>query len=124
MAENPSGVAFPFRFNAAGSTQLSSGSLKVRDNLAALAKTAINERLIRKGVGTVGFEAVLRNADPGVLAAIKGLVLEAYAKYERRALVLKLDIFRQETESGAAIILDVDFLFRDTGTQESLVTQL
>lgn len=124
MAENPSGIRFPFRFADAGGVRRVDGADKVAANLEALAVTALQERLVRKSVGTVGYQTVLRNPDEISLRATRDLIREAIAKYERRARVLSLELSAVNTDSGTAVFIDCEFLFRQTGEKSTFRAQI
>lgn len=124
MAENPSGIKFPFTFSGAGGVRTVSGAEKVASNLEALVKTAINERIVRKNVGTIGYKAVLRNADEVARKAIKDFVREAIVKHEPRALLLSLDISSVEMTSGIGVFIDGNFIFRQTGEEATFRSQI
>jgi len=124
MAENPAGIKFPFRFAASGSVRLAEGAEKVASNLEAIAKTALLERLIRKGVGTVGYRLVLRNADETARRATKGLIREAIVRHEPRALLRSLEVSAVDTDTGRAVFVDGVFIFRQTGEESTFRTQI
>lgn len=124
MAENPSGIRFPFRFADAGGVRRASGADKVAANLEALAVTALQERLVRKNVGTVGYQAVLRNPDEMALRATRDLIRQAIAKYERRARLISLELSAVNTDSGTAVFVDGKFLFRQTGEESTFRAQI
>jgi len=105
--EYPSGAAFPFRFNAAGSVARDEGDAKIRSNLIALVKSNVNERLVRKMVGVIGHSLVLRSTIPGGDVIIKNLIEEAIAKFEPRVVVESINIRMEETPTGMAKILDL-----------------
>lgn len=122
--ENPSGIKFPFRFAGAGGVRLSEGAEKVASNLEAIAKTAINERLIRKNSGTVGYTAVLRNADEISRRAIRDLVREAIVRHEPRAWLKSLTVTANDTADGRAVFIEGIFVFRPTGEESIFKTQI
>jgi phage baseplate assembly protein W len=107
MAEYPSGIAFPFHFNAAGGVARAEGDAKLWSNLFALVKSNVNERLIRKAVGVIGYSLVLRTAVPGSESVIKGLIEEAVAQFEPRVIIVQLEIKTQDIDGGTARILEV-----------------
>lgn len=122
--ENPSGISFPFRFSQAGGVKLASGVEKVEGNLKALATTAVKERLIRKNVGTVGYQAVLRNQTDATRKAIRDLVWEAIVRHERRAKLLSLTVTKASVESGTGILIEGTFIFRQTGLESTFRAQI
>jgi phage baseplate assembly protein W len=87
MASFPSGIAYPFRFNSNGSVQRSEGGTKLGDNLKAIVKTALNERVRRPSVGMIGYQQVFRNTNEKDLAWITGIVKDAIYKNEPRVVV-------------------------------------
>jgi phage baseplate assembly protein W len=122
---NPQGIAFPFRFTNSGSVKKSSEVDKVIDNMRALAKTAVNERLIRKLVGTIGYSRVLRNLNNSTtLGAVGDLIKEALVRYEKRALILSVGIISEDTRDGMKHFISVNFIYKATGEQSSLTTQI
>jgi phage baseplate assembly protein W len=124
MMINPGGISFPFRFTDAGGVRREEGIDKVQTNMIALAKTTVNERLIRKQVGTIGYSKVLRNLGDTALGAVKDLVRSALNRFESRALITRVKVYKDDTSIDGSVFLDVDFIFRDTGKHQSLTTQL
>ncbi len=124
MAENPSGIRFPFTFAGAGGVRKNEGADKVASNLEALVMTALQERLVRKSVGTVGYQIVLRNADEMSRRAIKGLIWEAIVRHERRARLLSLEITSNDTDDGRAVFVEGVFIFKQTGEESTFSTQI
>jgi phage baseplate assembly protein W len=121
---NPAGISFPFRFTDAGGVRREEGVAKVKANMIALAKTTVNERLIRKQVGTIGYSKVLRNVGDPALGAIKDLVREALNRFESRALIVNLKVYRDDVTIDGKVFLDIGFIFRSTGKYELVTTQL
>lgn len=113
------GLAFPFRFAAAGSAQVVEGKKKVEANLHALALTAINDRVIRSKVGTVGYQSVLRNLGEIEAVIIQDLVREAISKYEPRARILRIKVHAQELRVGVHGFIDIEWFFLETGERDS-----
>ncbi len=121
---NPMGISFPFRFTDAGGVRREEGIDKVQINMIALAKTTVNERLIRKLVGTIGYSKVLRNMGDTALGAIKDLVREALNRYESRALITSIRVYRDDASIDGKTFIDISFIFRPTGEHQSVTTQL
>lgn len=109
------GIGFPFRFGDAGGVLQAVGIDKISTNLAALVLTAMKERVIRKGVGTVGYQGVFRPGDDVSLDVIREFVREAIAKYEPRARVRSIESHTTEDGEGVKSFIDVAFVFRETG---------
>lgn len=120
----PRGIQFPFRFNYLGSVAQVEGVEKVKSNMIALIKTALNERVIRKLVGSIGYRYILRNADKAAFSIIKTLVREAITKQEKRALLLDVRVYAVEAENGMNTYIDIDFIYKATGERDQLIVRL
>lgn len=120
----PAGIQFPFRFNYMGRVATVSGSEKVKSNMVALIKTAVNERVVRKKVGSIGYRYVLRNADKAAWSMIRTLIREAITKYEKRVLLIDVKVYAVEAENGMNTYIDIDFMYKGTGQRDQLTTQL
>lgn len=120
----PRGIRYPFTFGAAGGVRGAQGVEKVKSNLEHLVKSKLKERLVRKDVGTVSYDLVLRNSDPSSRSLVETLIREAIVRFEPRAILKNISVFQQETEDGNHVFLDVEFLFRETGEVGTLSTQL
>lgn len=111
MTTYPSGISFPFRFSNAGGIQKSQGGKKIMTNLKALIRSALRERLVRKSVGTVGYEEVLRSSTHMRSNAIEGLVREAIIRFEPRATDVKVKVYTEDMRDGYHVFADVSFIF-------------
>jgi len=119
--EYPRGIRYPFSFSSQGSIRTTEGIAKIESNYHSIVKTAVNERLIRKQVGTVGYTRVLRNNNSDATrSAIENLVKEALARYEPRAFVLTVRVYSKEIVSGSATFIQVKFLYKTTGQDSDL----
>jgi hypothetical protein len=122
MADYPKGIKFPFRVQPAGGIGLVSEADKITSNLHALILTFVNERLIMKNVGTVGYMAVMRNTSMAGL--IRSLVVEAITTYEKRATRLSVRIVPKEIRGEQHIFADVSYVFSLSGEPKNTSIQL
>jgi hypothetical protein len=120
----PRGIAFPFRFNDSGGVAESEGVAKVGDNLHHLTTSKVKERVIHKNVGTVAYDQVFRPNDDSTFDLVQALLREAYSTYERRALILGLDLRRTEDRDGMKTFIDTKFVFRETGQEDTVSVQV
>lgn len=118
------GIRFPFRFDASGGVQKADGVDKVASNLRALVFTAIKERVIRKNVGTIGYQRIFRSGDDASLQLVRALASEAIAAHEPRALVRKISVRREEDSDGVKELIDVLFIFRETGEEGTATVEV
>jgi hypothetical protein len=86
----------------------------------ALVRSSIKERLIRKGVGTVSYDAVLRTASSSGL--IPQLIREAFQKYEPRATNLSIKIYREDIKGIQHVFARVGYLFKLSGEPETVIS--
>lgn len=101
------------------------GADKVISNLKALVLSRVKSRLIRKEVGTIGYDRVLRSAYGTALSPVKMLIADAIARYEPRALGVQIDIQQHEDlEQGMKVVADISFIFRNTGDPVTLSLDL
>jgi len=125
MTVYPSGISFPFRFSAAGGVARDDDGDKVISNLKALVYSKVKSRLIRKNVGTIGYDRVLRSAYGTTLSPIKTLIADAIATYEPRAVGLTIDIQQHEDlAEGMKVVAEISFIFRNTGDPVTLSLDL
>jgi phage baseplate assembly protein W len=124
MTVYPSGISFPFRFSPAGGVAKDDGGDKVTSNLKALIYSAVRSRLIRKNVGTVGYQRVLRSMGTTASEPVKQLILEAINEFEPRAIGVTVDIQSLEDSTGTKIIADISYIFRNTGDPVSMSLEL
>lgn len=116
----PKGILFPFRFKYAGGVNKGDGIDKIKANLTALAYTSVNERPIRKEVGTVGYRQVFRPADDITHNLIRDLYRQAIVRFEPRIQVLTIKVSSDQDSDGMHVFIDVNFLFKTTGETSSL----
>lgn len=124
MTVYPGGIDFPFRFAPAGGVAKSDDGDKVVANLKALVLSKVNERLVRKAVGTIGYARLLRPAHKTTLEPIKHLIKQAIAKYEPRAAAVTVDFREQNDSDGSKAIADVSFIFRNSGDSVTMSLDL
>lgn len=124
MTTYPSGISFPFRFAPAGGVAKSDAGTKVSNNLRALIFSAVKERLVRKNVGTIGYQRVMRNAAMTSSGLIKQLIIEAIAKYEPRAIGTTVNLYSYQDSDGMKVVADISFIFRNTGDPVTLSLEL
>jgi phage baseplate assembly protein W len=122
MADYPEGLSFPFRISPAGGFARVTGGKKINANLTALVKTAIKERLIRKQVGTVGYNAVFRTASTSGL--IPALIKQAFSAWEPRAVNVSVTIFEKDVQGKHHVFAQVGYLFKLSGEPETVTVQL
>lgn len=122
MADYPKGIKFPFRVQPAGGIGLVSEADKVTSNLHALVLTFVNERLIMKKVGTIGYMAVMRN--PSMAGLIRSLVVEAITTYEKRATRLSVSVVPKEVRGEQHVFADVSYVFSLSGEPKDTSIQL
>lgn len=124
MTTYPSGISFPFRFVPAGGVGKDDNGDKVISNLKALVLSSVNERLVRKAVGTTGYTRLFRSAYGTTLDPIKQLIKQAIIKYEPRASGIIVNIRKEEESGDSRVIADVSFIFRNTGDPATLSLEL
>jgi phage baseplate assembly protein W len=124
MTIYPSGIKFPFEFVAAGGVGKADNGDKVMSNLKALILSKINERLIRKNVGTIGYTRVFKSARATTLEPIKHLIRQAIVKFEPRAAGITIDFRLQDDSEGSKVIADVAFIFKNTGEPVKMSLEL
>jgi len=122
MAGYPKGIKFPFRVQPAGGIGLVGEADKVTSNLHALVLTFVNERLIMKNVGTVGYMAVMRNT--GMVGLIRSLVVEAITTYEKRATRLSVSVVSKEIHGEQHVFADISYVFSLSGEPKNTSIQL
>lgn len=112
----PSGIRYPFKINAAGSVGKASGEDKVKSNLVALVKSSVNSRVVRKKVGTVGYQLLFRSGITELAPAAENLILEAITEFEPRAVGVSIKIIEQVQDDNTNVIFgDISFVYKDTG---------
>jgi hypothetical protein len=124
MTVYPSGIKFPFQFVAAGGVGKAEDGDKVMSNLKALILSRVNERLIRKGVGTIGYSRLFRSARGTTLEPIKHLITQAIVKFEPRAAGITINFREDEGTDGFKVIADVSFIFKNTGDPVKMSLEL
>jgi len=124
MSQYPSGISFPFRVSSAGGIRTSAGANKVSDNLRALAKTALMERVIRKAIGTVGYQQVLRSGITASSDIIENLVFDAITQFEPRAAGITVELIEKIEAGELQVILQVGYFFKNTGDPVNMEIQV
>jgi len=124
MTIYPSGIKFPFTFVSAGGVGKADNGDKVLANLKALILSKINERLIRKSVGTIGYSRVFKSAHATTLEPVKHLIRQAIVKFEPRAVGVTIDFRSQDDRAGSKVIADVAFIFKNTGEPVKMSLEL
>ena len=124
MTVYPSGISFPFRFSPAGGVAKADDGDKVLSNLKALILSSINERLVRKSVGTIGYRRVFKSASVTAANPIKHLIKQAIVKFEPRASGVTVELRQEEERGDVRVIADVSFIFRNTGDPAKLSLEL
>lgn len=120
MADYPSGIALPFRFGTSGGVVGASGVDKLRTNLKAVVYTALQERLIRKTVGAIGYRQVFRNTGEADVSWLAGLVKSAIAKNEKRVVVKRVALKKVDKE----LYIDVQAVSKSSGDPVDVLVQL
>jgi hypothetical protein len=109
----PQGIKFPFRIQPAGGVGLVNSGMKITSNLHALILTFVNERLIYKDVGTIGYMAVLRaNSMVGLL---RHLIEEAITSFEPRAARVRVEVIPREESGTQRVYVKVSYVFTLSG---------
>ncbi len=116
MTIYPSGFNYPFRIASTGGIAKTDGATKVVANLKALVKSSLNERVIRKAVGTISYALLFRTDIKTHATTVENFILEAITAWEPRATAVQVTAYPDETTSDAKGIIDVSFVFKDTGT--------
>jgi len=122
MVEYPKGIKFPFRIQPAGGIGLVSEAEKITSNLHALVLTFVNERLIMKNVGTIGYMAVMRNHS--MIGLIRSLIIEAITTHEKRATRLSVRVVTKEIRGEQHVFADVSYVFSLSGEPKNTSIQL
>lgn len=121
MSDYPQGIRYPFSFSTQGSVRVTNGIDKIQSNFSSIAKTAVNERLVRKNVGTIGYTRVLRNNNSDATrSAIQKLVKDALSKHEPRAFVLDVQVYSEDLNSGRGTFIKIKYLYKATGQDSDL----
>lgn len=124
MAKYPSGISFPFRFNAAGSVAKDEGVEKVKSNLRMLITSPVNSRLVRKDVGTVSFDQVFRNLKEVGFGPVKTMIAESIAEFEPRVRVVSIETTPLEDTTGTTLRIELKFLYRSSAELNSLQLEI
>ena len=112
----PSGIAYPFRFSrSTGGVMRASRAGKVMSDLKALVKSALEERLVRKAVGTVGYSLVLRSNVTKDSAAVEALIIESIIRWIPAIQGLTVSVYDKQLPDGVAVYADIGFYFKETG---------
>jgi hypothetical protein len=109
----PQGIKFPFRIQPAGGVGLVNSGMKITSNLHALILTFVNERLIYKDVGTVGYMAVLRTNS--MVGLLRHLIEEAITSFEPRAARVRVEVIPREESGTQRVYVKVSYVFTLSG---------
>jgi S-adenosylmethionine:diacylglycerol 3-amino-3-carboxypropyl transferase len=115
----PTGLRYPFRVSSKGGLSKTDGVKKVVSNLKALVKSTLNERLIRKQVGTIGYSILFRSDVNMHGKTIEGLVFEAITTFEPRAVAVQVKVRAADRFTDHLGYIDVSFVFKNTGDPAS-----
>lgn len=115
LLEKPTGMKYPFRISSKGGIAKTDGSDKVIANLIALAKSSVNERIIRKSVGTIGYKVLFQPGINSDAKLIESLVFEAITRFEPRAAAVQVQVRTADVGATHFGFIDVSFVFRNTG---------
>ena len=88
---------------------------KVMSDLKALVKSALEERLVRKAVGTVGYSLVLRSNVTKDSAAVEALIIESIIRWIPAIQGLTVSVYDKQLPDGVAVYADIGFYFKETG---------
>jgi predicted component of type VI protein secretion system len=102
------GIKFPFRFVASGGVEVCSGDEKIKSNLYALVLSKKNERLVRKAVGTIGYDMILRSASESA-ASIETFLYEAILEFEPRVTQVTVRVSSMEGVDGVSVFAEIGF---------------
>lgn len=105
----PSGIKFPFAFSTAGGVARSQSARKVGDNLNALILSGLNERVIRKRVGVMGYQRLFRLLGTDGNAAITTFIQEAITEHEPRARVIRVQFSTEDGPKGKLLRVKVEY---------------
>jgi hypothetical protein len=121
----PSGIRYPFVFGSAGGVRVEDGSAKVMSDMVALIKTNINERIIRKAVGTVGYSLILRSNVGSNSGVIEELISEAIIQWVPSITGVSVKVYEEPMDDGSTgIFADVGFSYVNTGERVTSTLQL
>jgi hypothetical protein len=109
----PQGIKFPFRIQPAGGVGLVNSGMKITSNLHALILTFVNERLIYKDVGTIGYMAVLRTNS--MVGLLRHLIEEAITSFEPRAARVRVEVIPREESGTQRVYVKVSYVFTLSG---------
>lgn len=124
LLEKPTGIRYPFRISSKGGVAKQDGSDKVASNLKALAKSSLNERVIRKSVGTIGYKVLFQTDINMNAKTIEGLVFEAITTFEPRVTGVTVRVRASDVGSNHYGYIDVSYVFRNTGSPETFTIQV
>ena len=113
------GLSFPLKFTPRGSLGTSDGVIKIKENIKAIALTAIGERLMSPSVGTLGYTHLFRNINSGQASLLKHQLRLGIEAGEDRVTILDIDITQPKRDGK----LKVDLTFQiNTSTEYDNLT--
>lgn len=124
LLEKPTGLRYPFRVSAKGGLSKRDGKDKVACNLIALAKSSVNERLVRKSVGTIGYKVLFQTDINHSAKTIEGLIFEAITTYEPRATGVEVRVRAADEGAEHFGFIDVSYVFKNTGSPETFTIRV
>jgi phage baseplate assembly protein W len=124
LLDRPTGLRYPFRVSSKGGLSKRDGADKVASNLVALAKSSLNERLIRKGVGTIGYKVLFQTDINTNAKTIEGLIFEAITTHEPRVTGVEVRVRAADVDSDHYGFIDVSYVFKNTGSPETFTIRV
>lgn len=103
------GIAFPFGKSSFGLPAPRTDEDVIMDNVSRILQTPRGSRVMRPEAGSDTYAMVFENSGPLLKARIDNEVRRALAAGEPRAKVLWVNVTRQDTGDGDAIVVDVTF---------------
>lgn len=120
MNVKPTGLRYPFKLGANKGFGKADGKDKVMSNLRSLVKTTLNERLIKKATGTIGYSLLFRSGIDANATTVENLVFESIVAQEPRAVGVRVKAYASEEDSNSLGIIEISFIFKDTGDAGNL----
>jgi phage baseplate assembly protein W len=106
MADEPAGIAFPFRIDAVtGRVATSSGPDKLRGNLEHLLLTRIGERMMAREYGSGVTELLHENVIDALATVAEHQIARAIVQFEPRVLPQDVTVLRR----GAQVFVRVTY---------------
>lgn len=108
------GMSFPIKFTPRGSLQMTEGLDKIKENIKAIAITAVGERVMNPNVGTMGYTQLFRNVDESNISLMKHYMRTGIENGENRVTILDVIVDKGKTSES----LYVNISFRVEATNE------